>query len=71
LEATDGQIVDSSELFEQRKIYYGEGGLLEQTWSGYPVDRGSSTAELNNESYVAWAAWKLDHPLAGCLSQTL
>ena len=29
LEATDGKIVDSSELFEQRQIYYGEGGLLD------------------------------------------
>ena len=28
LEATEGQIVDSSELFSQRAIYYGEGGLL-------------------------------------------
>ena len=45
LEATDGVIVDSSELFEQRQIYYGEGGLLDQTWSGYPTNRGSTTAE--------------------------
>jgi hypothetical protein len=29
LEATDGQIVDSSEFFKQREIYYGEGGLFE------------------------------------------
>ena len=36
LEATDGQIVDSGEFFKQREIYYGEGGLFEQTWSGYP-----------------------------------
>ncbi|HET6516892.1 MAG TPA: hypothetical protein VFG25_01565, partial [Nitrosopumilaceae archaeon] len=40
LEATDGQIVDSGEFFKQRSIYYGEGGLLEQTWSGYPTNRG-------------------------------
>ena len=32
LEATDGKIVDSSELFPQRKIYYGEGGLLSSQW---------------------------------------
>ncbi|EIJ66562.1 hypothetical protein BD31_I2194, partial [Candidatus Nitrosopumilus salaria BD31] len=46
LEATDGQIVDSSEFFQQREIYYGEGGLFEQTWSGYPNSRGSTSAEL-------------------------
>ena len=50
LEATDGQIVDSSELFTQRAIYYGEGGLLDETWSGYPVTRTES-AELNNAKY--------------------
>ena len=42
LEATEGQIVDSSELFTQRAIYYGEGGLLDETWSGYPVNRVES-----------------------------
>jgi len=64
LEATDGQIVDSSELFEQRKIYYGEGGLLEQTWSGYPTNRGSSTAELNNESYAGLGGLEIGPPIS-------
>ena len=64
LEATDGQIVDSSELFEQRKIYYGEGGLLEQTWSGYPTNRGSSTAELNNESYTGLGGLEIGPPIS-------
>jgi len=67
LEATDGQIVDSSELFEQRKIYYGEGGLLEQTWSGYPTNRGSSTAELNNESYVGLGGLEIGPPISWML----
>ncbi len=64
LEATDGQIVDSSELFDQRKIYYGEGGLLEQTWSGYPTNRGSSTAELNNESYTGLGGLEIGPPIS-------
>jgi len=64
LEATDGQIVDSSELFEQRKIYYGEGGLLEQTWSGYPTNRGSSTAELNNETYAGLGGLEIAPPIS-------
>jgi len=64
LEATDGKIVDSSEIFEQRKIYYGEGGLLSQTWSGYPVDRGSTTAELNNEFYDGMGGLEIAPPIS-------
>jgi len=64
LEATDGQIVDSSELFEQRQIYYGEGGLLDQTWSGYPTDRGSTTAELNNASYDGIGGLEIAPPIS-------
>jgi len=64
LEATDGQIVDSSELFEQRQIYYGEGGLLEQTWSGYPTDRGSTTAELNSASYDGTGGLEIAPPIS-------
>jgi len=64
LEATDGQIVDSSELFEQRKIYYGEGGLLDQTWSGYPTDRGSTTAELNSASYDGMGGLEIAPPIS-------
>ncbi len=51
LGATDGDIVDSSKFFKQRSIYYGEGGLLEETWSAYPVNRGDISAELNNAFY--------------------
>ena len=64
LEATSGQIVDSSELFEQRQIYYGEGGLLDATWSGYPTDRGSTTAELNNASYDGIGGLEISPPIS-------
>jgi hypothetical protein len=64
LEATDGQIVDSSELFPQRKIYYGEGGLLDQTWSAYPTNRGSTTAELNNETYNGMGGLEIAPPIS-------
>jgi len=50
LDADNGTIVDSSLLFRQRIIYYGEGGLFGETWAAYPVDRTVS-AELNNASY--------------------
>ena len=63
LEATDGQIVDSSELFTQRAIYYGEGGLLDETWSGYPVNRTES-AELNNAKYDGAGGVDVPPPLS-------
>ena len=64
LEATDGSIVDSSELFPQRKIYYGEGGLLDTTWSGYPTNREGSTAELNNEIYSGMGGLDIAPPIS-------
>jgi len=63
LEATDGQIVDSSELFAQRAIYYGEGGLLDETWSGYPVNRETS-AELNSAKYDGLGGVDVAPPLS-------
>ncbi|QLH07824.1 UPF0182 family protein [Nitrosopumilus ureiphilus] len=64
LEATDGQIVDSGEFFKQREIYYGEGGLFEQTWSGYPNSRGSASAELGGVSYSGIGGLDVSPPLS-------
>ena len=64
LEATDGQIVDSSNFFKQRTIYYGEGGLLEQTWSGYPTNRGDVSAELLGAFYSGTGGLTIPPPLS-------
>jgi len=64
LEATDGQIVDSSEFFKQREIYYGEGGLFEQTWSGFPTSRGSESAELGGALYSGLGGMDISPPLS-------
>ncbi len=64
LEATDGQIVDSSEFFKQREIYYGEGGLFEQTWSGYTNSRGSNSDELGGVSYDGLGGLDVSPPLS-------
>ena len=64
LEATDGQIVDSTEFFKQREIYYGEGGLFEQTWSAYPNSRGSNSAELGGASYSGLGGLDVSPPLS-------
>ena len=64
LDATEGHIVDSGEFFKQRAIYYGEGGLLEQTWSGYPVNRGETSAELNGAFYNGKGGLTLSPPMS-------
>jgi len=64
LEATDGQIVDSGEFFKQRAIYYGEGGLFTETWSGYPNSRGSNSAELGGVSYSGLGGLDISPPLS-------
>ena len=63
LEATDGQIVDSSQFFQQREIYYGEGGLFKTTWSGYPTSREAS-AELNQAFYDGEGGLDVPPPLS-------
>ena len=64
LEATDGQIVESDQFFKQREIYYGEGGLFEQTWSAYPSSRGSESAELGGVSYSGLGGLDVSPPLS-------
>ncbi len=64
LDATGGQIVDSSELFNQREIYYGEGGLFEQTWSAYPLSRGDVSAELGGVFYDGSGGVDVPPPLS-------
>ena len=64
LEATDGQIVDSGKFFKQREIYYGEGGLFEQTWSAYPNSRGDNSAELGGASYSGLGGLDVSPPLS-------
>lgn len=64
LEATDGQIVDSSDFFKQRQIYYGEGGLFEQTWSAFPTSRGAVSAELDEAFYSGTGGLAVSPPLS-------
>ncbi len=63
LEATDGQIVDSTQFFQQREIYYGEGGLFETTWSAYPTSRTVS-AELGGAEYSGTGGLDVIPPLS-------
>ena len=42
LDASNGTIVDTSTFFKQRRIYYGEGGLLDQTWAAIILGKEKS-----------------------------
>jgi len=64
LEATTGQSVDSSKIFSQRAIYYGEGGLFSETWSAYPTNRGTTSQELNGAFYSGSGGIDVSPPLS-------
>ncbi len=64
LDATGGQIIDSGEFFTQREIYYGEGGLFEQTWSAYPNSRGDVSDELGGIFYDGEGGLDVSPPLS-------
>lgn len=50
LDGHEGVIVDTSQFFKQRKIYYGEGGLFREVWAAYPLERSKSD-ELGGHFY--------------------
>ena len=63
LDGHDGKIVNTAEFFDQRKIYYGEGGLFSETWSAYPSARQTSD-ELNNYMYSGSGGIDIPPPLS-------
>lgn len=69
LDAHEGTIVETGEFFDQRRIYYGEGGLLEQTWSAFPVARTESD-ELDGYFYDGTGGVDLPPPLSWILEFT-
>jgi hypothetical protein len=63
LDGHDGKIVDTADFFDQRKIYYGEGGLLSEVWSAFPADRQTSD-ELNGHMYTGSGGIDIPPPLS-------
>lgn len=65
LEADTGVVVDESQFFDQRRIYYGESGagLFSTYWSAYPVDRTES-AELGRFIYNGTGGVDVSPPLS-------
>ncbi|MBI5697659.1 MAG: UPF0182 family protein, partial [Thaumarchaeota archaeon] len=64
LEATSGQSVKTEDLFAQRAIYYGEGGLFHETWSAYPTNRGGTSAEITGTLYSGDGGITVSPPLS-------
>ncbi|MCS7132148.1 MAG: UPF0182 family protein [Aigarchaeota archaeon] len=62
LDANNGTIVDSSNFFKQRRIYYGEGGLLESTWAAVILGKEGSD-EITGTQYVGEGGIKVGPPV--------
>jgi len=69
LEGRDGKIVNSSNFFQQRKIYYGEAGLLQTTWAAYPLGQGRNS-EIGNTLYDGKGGVDVQPPLSWIFDST-
>ena len=63
LNAHDGRILNSSMFFRERRIYYGEGGLLTSTWSAFVVGR-TRTDEISGHFYTGKGGVNVSPPLS-------
>ncbi|MBO3797603.1 MAG: UPF0182 family protein [Thermoproteota archaeon] len=63
LDAHTGRIVDAARFFPQRRIYYGEGGLFQETWVAYPVGRTVSD-EVGGYFYDGRGGVEIPPPLS-------
>jgi len=63
LDGHTGRIVDAAEFFQQRRIYYGEGGLFRETWVAYPIGRTMSD-EVGEHFYEGRGGIDISPPLS-------
>jgi uncharacterized protein len=63
LDAHNGRIVDAASYFPQRRIYYGEGGLFQDTWIAYPVGRTVSD-EIGGHFYEGRGGISISPPMS-------
>jgi len=63
LDAHKGRIVDAARFFPQRRIYYGEGGLFQETWVAYPIGRTVSD-EVGGYFYEGRGGVEVSPPLS-------
>lgn len=63
LDSNTGSIVDTGKFFQQRRVYYGEGGLFGENWAAYPIGRGRSD-ELGGVFYDGGGGVEVPPPLS-------
>ncbi len=63
LDAHNGDIVNTDKFFEQRRVYYGEGGLLSDVWAAFPANRQTSD-ELGSYFYNGNGGITVSPPLS-------
>ena len=63
LNANKGTVAETSQFFPQRSIYYGEGGLLQETWAAYSNERQLSD-EIGDVFYNGDGGISLSPPLS-------
>ena len=63
LNAFNGTTVEPSNVFKNRQIYYGEGGLFHDTWVAYPKNRSVSD-ELEGALYHGKGGVDISPPLS-------
>jgi len=63
LDAHAGEVVDSSEFFKQRMVYYGEGGLFRDTWVAFPKGKGRGP-EVGGHMYQGKGGIDVSPPLS-------
>jgi uncharacterized membrane protein (UPF0182 family) len=63
LDAHDGIVLNTTQFFNQRRIYYGEGGLFQETWAAYPIDRVRSD-ELGEVFYAGDGGIDINPPIS-------
>ncbi|MFQ5998646.1 MAG: UPF0182 family protein, partial [Candidatus Bathyarchaeia archaeon] len=63
LDGHEGKIVETANFFDQRRIYYGEGGLLSDVWAAIPLARTVSD-EITGYFYNSTGGVEVPPPLS-------
>lgn len=63
LDGHKGSVTDADKFFQQRRVYYGEGGLCVETWVAYPVGRAKSE-EVGEHFYDGRGGVEVPPPLS-------
>ncbi|MBI2649380.1 MAG: UPF0182 family protein [Thaumarchaeota archaeon] len=63
IDGSEGKIIESSQFFNQRRIYYGESGLFNEVWAAFPKG-GQVSAEVGGFRYNGVGGVEVSPPLS-------